>query len=65
MKLFFQQPFQASSKKLLSLALLSLFTSNSIANETPHGWRWYNEPKAVPEKKKHPKASLKTLSLQL
>ncbi|EJX5614692.1 type-F conjugative transfer system pilin assembly protein TraF [Vibrio parahaemolyticus] len=56
MKLFFQQQFQASSKKLLSLALLSLFTSNSIANETPHGWRWYNEPKAVPEKKETPKS---------
>ena len=41
-------------KSLLYVITLTLLAplSSALANDAPPGWRWYNEPKAMPEKPK-------------
>ncbi|MFB9214274.1 type-F conjugative transfer system pilin assembly protein TraF [Vibrio sinaloensis] len=38
-------------RPIITLMLIAMIP-HSMANETPPGWRWYNEPKAEPEKTK-------------
>ncbi len=52
-------------KVFLLLVTLTLVSSPSVANQAPHGWRWYNEPKVEKKQTVDPKKNNTAPSVSL